>query len=231
MEPKDLKPVWPDIRKWLLFFTICTGISGLMLMIVNCQHHKNATVPKERTVHYEFDKTVDSFVNESKTKPEASFEKTKISAPDITSMEEIQIEDNDSPSTEYSKNFTVPSINKIITMPGDDNNSSTDEIYYKAEEMPKFNGERYESFRDWIAAKVQYPEIAAENGITGRVVIQFAINITGNVCDVIVVKGVDPCLDQEAIRVISSSPKWTPGKIKGHPVKVQFNFPVFFDLK
>jgi protein TonB len=86
-------------------------------------------------------------------------------------------------------------------------------------------------FKDWIAANVKYPEIAEENGISGRVVIQFTVNPLGNICNVIIVKGVDPSLDQEAIRVISASPKWIPGKIKGHPVRVQFNFPVYFVLK
>ena len=70
-----------------------------------------------------------------------------------------------------------------------------------------------------------------ENGISGRVFVQFAVGSDGKVTDVVVVRGVDPALDKEAVRVIKSSPKWTAGKQRGRPVKVQFTFPVVFVLQ
>ena len=231
MEPNNHNPVYQVLSKWLLFFTIIIVIAGISLIIVNCQRYQNAKVPKDRTVHFETDYTVDSFVYKYNIKPNYLINKPKISEPYINYNEDTQIDYNDNPSTEYSKNFTVPSIDKIIMNPGDDKTPLTDDIYYKADEMPMFNGGNYEMFKDWIAENVQYPDIAAENGISGRVVIQCSVNSMGNICDVTVVKSVDPSLDQEAIRVISASPKWIPGKIKGQPVKVQFNFTVYFILK
>jgi protein TonB len=82
-----------------------------------------------------------------------------------------------------------------------------------------------------VAKTLKYPEIAAENGIQGKVFVQFAVNAKGEVTDVVVVRGVDPALDAEAVRVIKSSPKWAPGKQRGRPVKVQFTFPVVFVLQ
>ena len=76
-----------------------------------------------------------------------------------------------------------------------------------------------------------YPEIAKENGVQGRVTMQFTVNPDGSVKNVKVLRGVDPSLDQEAVRVISMSPKWTPGKQRDRAVKVTYTFPVIFQLR
>lgn len=109
--------------------------------------------------------------------------------------------------------------------------SNTGEIYFIVDEMPKFNGGTTEKFREWIATQLVYPAIAAKNGISGRVFVQFIVNPKGKVTDVIVVRGVDPALDKEALRVVRSSPDWEPGKQKGKPVSVQFTFPIIFILQ
>jgi TonB family protein len=75
---------------------------------------------------------------------------------------------------------------------------------------------------------LRYPEEAAKNKIGGRVFVQFVVNSSGIVKDVIVVRGAHPALNAEAVRVIKSSPKWTPGKQRGKNVNVQFTFPVIF---
>jgi len=75
------------------------------------------------------------------------------------------------------------------------------------------------------------PEIAQANGVSGRVFVQFDIDIQGNIDNICFVRGVDPSLDKEAIRVIKSSPKWFPGKQKGQPVRVRFTFPIAFQLQ
>jgi protein TonB len=76
-----------------------------------------------------------------------------------------------------------------------------------------------------------YPEVAKENGIQGRVTLQFVVDTDGSVRDVKVIRGVDPALDKEAVRVVSSSPKWTPGRQRDKPVKVRYIFPVIFQLR
>lgn len=109
--------------------------------------------------------------------------------------------------------------------------SSEEEVFVIVENMPTFKGGDMNKFRMWVSKSLRYPDVAAENGIAGRVFVQFAVNSKGEVCDVVVVRGVDQALDKEAVRVIKGSPKWSPGKQRGRPVKVQFTFPVVFVLQ
>jgi len=106
-----------------------------------------------------------------------------------------------------------------------------EEVFFIVEDMPSFQGKGQEGFRTWIAKNLRYPEIAAENGISGKVYVQFAVNSKGQVVDAVVVRGVDPALDKEAVRVVTGSPKWSPGKQRGKAVKVQFTFPINFVLQ
>jgi len=106
-----------------------------------------------------------------------------------------------------------------------------EEVFFIVEDMPSFQGKGQEGFRSWIAKNLRYPEIAAENGISGKVYVQFAVNSKGQVVDAVVVRGVDPALDKEAARVVMASPKWAPGKQRGKAVKVQFTFPINFVLQ
>jgi TonB family protein len=106
------------------------------------------------------------------------------------------------------------------------------EIFYVVEEMPTFNGgEAAEEFRRFIAQNLRYPESAAKDSISGRVIVQFCVNHEGKVVDPLVVRSVSPALDEEAIRVVSSSPLWTPGKQRGKKVNVLFTFPINFVLQ
>ena len=109
--------------------------------------------------------------------------------------------------------------------------AAEEEVFFIVEDMPSFKGEGQDGFRKYIAENLHYPEVAAENGISGRVFVQFAVNSKGQVVDAVVVRGVDPALDKEALRVVTSSPKWAPGKQRGKPVKVQFTFPINFVLQ
>lgn len=99
------------------------------------------------------------------------------------------------------------------------------------EEKPKFQGGDQNDFTKWVFKNIVYPEIAKENGVSGRVTLQFTVDTKGKVTDIKVVRGVDSSLDKEAVRVVSSSPAWTPGKQSGKPVKVRFTFPVIFQLR
>ena len=99
------------------------------------------------------------------------------------------------------------------------------------EHKPKFQGGDANDFSKWVNSKLVYPEIAKENGVQGRVTLQFTVGADGIVSNVKVLRGVDPSLDKEAVRVVSSSPKWTPGKQRDRNVKVTYTFPVIFQLK
>ncbi len=107
-----------------------------------------------------------------------------------------------------------------------------DDVFVIVEDMPTFNiGEPALEFRKYIAANLEYPEIAAENGVMGKVTVKFVVNAQGRVVDAEVVKGADPALDKEAIWVVMSSPLWTPGRQRGKAVSVMFFFPISFVLQ
>lgn len=117
--------------------------------------------------------------------------------------------------------------------------SSTDdpedinEIYqvYNIQEQPTFMGKDYNEFGRYIAKNMIYPLLAIDNGIQGMVVVEFVVDIDGSVTNLRVLRSVDPLLDREAIRIISSSPRWEPGKHNGKPQRVSFSFPIIFKLK
>ncbi|TLX76889.1 energy transducer TonB [Labilibacter sediminis] len=103
-------------------------------------------------------------------------------------------------------------------------------VFFIVEEMPVFPGGDTE-LRKYIAQSVKYPVIAQENGIQGRVYVQFVVGTDGAVTQVKVARGVDPNLDKEAIRVVQSMPKWKPGKQRGKAVKVSYTVPINFVLQ
>ncbi len=97
-------------------------------------------------------------------------------------------------------------------------------------EKPKFNGEDANAFQNWVKKSIQYPIDAKNDGIQGRVTVEFVIHSDGSVSDAKVLRGVSSSLDKEAIRVVSRSPKWTPGYQDGRPVAVKMTVPVIFQL-
>lgn len=82
----------------------------------------------------------------------------------------------------------------------------------------------------YLSNTIQYPVVAEENGVQGRVIVTFVVERDGSITDVKVVKSVAPSLDREAVRVVRSMPKWTPGKQKGDAVRVKYTMPVTFRL-
>lgn len=109
--------------------------------------------------------------------------------------------------------------------------SSDDEPFLIAEDMPKFEGGDLMKFRSWVQSKVSYPTIATENGIQGRVTLQFVIEKDGSLSNITVLQNPDRSLTEEAIRVLKTSPKWTPGKQRNLPVRVKYTLPVDFRLQ
>jgi protein TonB len=104
------------------------------------------------------------------------------------------------------------------------------EVFVVVEEMPSFPGGETELFK-FIYDNIKYPEIAKENNIQGKVILRFCVTYKGTVDQVSVVRGVDPSLDEEAVRVIKMLPLWKPGKQGGKPVNVWYSVPISFQLK
>lgn len=99
------------------------------------------------------------------------------------------------------------------------------------EEKPSFQGGDANQFSKWVNSQLVYPEIAKDNGVQGRVTLQFTVMTDGTVAHVKVLRGVGPALDKEAVRVVSMSPKWKPGKQRDRAVPVTYTFPVIFALR
>ncbi len=125
-----------------------------------------------------------------------------------------------------------------ITAPETTDNQSSpatvnddEEVFFIVEDMPGFRGGGQDEFRQYISENLRYPQTAAENGVAGRVFVQFVVKADGSVADARIVRGIDPSLDREAMRVVMSSPKWDPGRQRGEPVSVAFTFPINFVLE
>ncbi len=138
---------------------------------------------------------------------------------DVDIEDELEIDD-----TEADQETAV----EIVEIDQEEEVEET-QVFYIVENMPEFPGGDA-ALRSYINQHVVYPEIAKENGIQGRVFVQFVVNQKGEVEQVKVVRGVDPALDKEAVRVISSLPKWKPGSQRGKPVKVSYTVPINFQL-
>ena len=102
-------------------------------------------------------------------------------------------------------------------------------VYDVVEVMPQFPGGQIAMLK-YIMENIKYPEQAMKEGIQGRVTVRFIVEKDGRVSNVRLLRSVQPALDKEAIRVVKSMPKWTPGKHNGKPVRVRFNLPVMFKL-
>lgn len=122
-----------------------------------------------------------------------------------------------------SNNMAVVNFDNLNYAP-----EETDEIipFIPSEDMPVFPG----NVQKWIGKNVKYPQLALEHGLQGKVFVQFVIEKDGSVSNIKVVRGVDSSLDKEAVRVISTMPKWKPGKQRGKPVRVAYTLPIAFQL-
>jgi protein TonB len=105
-----------------------------------------------------------------------------------------------------------------------------EEIFHHAEQMPRFPGGDEELLK-WLGSNIQYPTIASEQGIQGRVTLRFVVRPDGSIDDIQIVKSLEPSCDREAIRAVRKMPKWIPGRQNGNPVSVYFNLPVVFRLQ
>ena len=102
-----------------------------------------------------------------------------------------------------------------------------DKVYDVVEQQPEFPGGT-SGLAKWLGDNIKYPAEAAKQGIEGRVIVQFVVGIDGTVSNVKLMRPVNPLLDQEALRVVTAMPKWTPGKQDGKPVAVKYTIPVTF---
>ncbi|MBE6262366.1 MAG: energy transducer TonB [Prevotella sp.] len=134
----------------------------------------------------------------------------------------------------YSSTYPVVKIPKQeikeVTPTKNSKISKSKKIYDVVDEMPVFPGGNG-ALLEYLATHVKYPVVAQENGVQGHVIVSFVVECDGSIADVRVERSVDPSLDREAIRVVSSMPRWSPGKLNGYIVRVKYSAPVAFKLQ
>ena len=155
--------------------------------------------------------------------------------PEAPKMEEVlEIMDNDSEveeSTIQASDDTQAAVEvKYTPVEVEEEEVEEQQIFQVVEEMPEFPGGMGECMK-FLGKNIKYPTISQENGVQGRVIVQFVVNTDGSIVEPVVVRGVDPYLDKEALRVIASMPKWKPGKQRGKEVRVKYTVPVTFRLQ
>lgn len=155
--------------------------------------------------------------------------------PEAPKVEEVlQIADNDAnvEETTIQSNEDKGEAVEIKYVPAvvEEEEVEEQQIFQVVEEMPEFPGGMAECMK-FLAKDIKYPTIAQENGVQGRVIVQFVVNKDGTIVDPVVVRSVDPYLDKEALRVIKAMPKWKPGKQRGKAVRVKYTVPVTFRLQ
>ena len=143
---------------------------------------------------------------------------------DVELEQQEIISSEDDASAAQQETFVAPVVEE------EEEEEAAQQIFTVVEKQPEFPGGTAQLFK-FFGKPIKYPVIAQENGIQGRVVCSFVVNRDGSIVDIQVMRGVDPSLDKEAIRVISEMPKWKPGEQRGKPVRVRFILPVQFRLQ
>ena len=154
---------------------------------------------------------------EMKTQDELKETKTAIGAFDVKGNDE-------------SGGTVLKAVEDIATPEPPKQEAEQNKVFDVVEQQPQFPG-GMGALNQWLGSNIKYPAMAAENGIEGRVIVQFVVERDGSVSGVHVVRGVDPSLDKEATRVVAQMPKWIPGKQNGSAVRVKYTVPVTFRLQ
>lgn len=154
---------------------------------------------------------------EMKTQDELKETKTAIGAFDVKGNDE-------------AGGTVLKAVEEIATPEPPKQEAEQNKVFDVVEQQPQYPG-GMGALNQWLGSNIKYPAMAAENGIEGRVIVQFVVERDGSVSGVHVVRGVDPSLDKEATRVVSAMPKWIPGKQNGSAVRVKYTVPVTFRLQ
>ncbi len=141
----------------------------------------------------------------------------------VLSIEKAQVSTDELLASDNSEQLEVIAIGTGEDLLSGQDGAATDEPFFMVEVMPVFKGGDINKFRDWVQKRTNYPQVAIDNRIQGRVFLTFIVEQDGSVSNVTIVKGVDPIIDIEAVKALQASPKWSPGLQRGQPVRVRFS--------
>jgi len=195
---------------------------------------KEAKVEKKEQIKVEPEKTVERVKSSVKFTAPVIKKDNLVKEEDEIKLDEIEksnkaigaltVEGNDEVGGE------VLQLREQIAAPEPPKPAEENKVHDFVEQMPSFPG-GMGALMSWLSQNIKYPIIAAENGVEGRVIVQFVVEKDGSITDVKIAKSVDPSLDKEATRVVSSMPHWIAGRQNGNPVRVKYTVPVTFKLQ
>lgn len=229
MEIKKSKKA--DLKNWKLFFTECGFIFALLVVFLAFEWtSKEKKTSLLEDVNQELIEEEMVPITQETPPPPPEINKIPVLSDQIDIVDdEIKVDDNII-NLEDDANLGVEIMDYVEDV--EDEVVEEEAIPFQlVEQKPSFNGGDANEFSKWVNQRLVYPEIAKENGVQGRVMLQFTVNADGSVSNVKVLRGVDASLDKEAVRVVSSSPKWKPGRQRDRAVKVTYTFPVIFQLR
>ncbi|HEY3369886.1 MAG TPA: TonB family protein [Prolixibacteraceae bacterium] len=232
-------------HKWgiiaaLIFFALVICLPILYKQIIEITKERNVVVTTLSNIEIEqkVEKPKDIIIEKPVVPLKSSI---KFTPPVIKPDEEVQEEEEIKTQEELTKtDVTISTANiegtddaNAIDI-GDLNNQivaedSTAAPYTVVEQMPEYPGGEA-ALRKYLSNNVHYPQIATENGVQGKVYVNFVVDRDGGISNVKVVRGVDSALDKEAVRVVKAMPKWIPGKQNGETVRVSYTVPINFVL-
>lgn len=159
--------------------------------------------------------------------PEPEAPKVEVQLP-----EEFKVVDNEKEvakvvlvSNDEGKKLPPPT----VVVPDKGGDEEAEQIFTVVEVQPEFPG-GFAALNKYLSQNIVYPQIAADNGVHGKVIVGFVVEKDGSISQIKVLRGVDPELDKEAMRVVKSMPKWKPGQQQGRAVRARFTLPVTFQL-
>jgi len=167
-------------------------------------------------------------ITEQKVKPPPVKPPPQITIINIV-KDNVKVETDIEIDIEFDENTAME---EYIFVPDDEEEEEVEEkhIFLVVENMPEYPGGEAAMYK-FIGANIEYPRMAKESGISGRVFVTFVVERDGSVTDVQILRGIGGGCDEEAIRVIEAMPKWSPGKQRGKPVRVQYRMPIKFTLQ
>ncbi len=196
----------------------------LVAGVFDQQEKKVSTTPASTA------KSAPSNVKTTQNKPVQKKVKTTTTTTTVTKEVVVEEVSSEKDRTKIGKNENEEE--EIPFIPIKKEYGQDDEVPFQIVEVkPTFQGGDENAFTKWVFEQLKYPADAVKGKVQGRVILQFVVDENGNVGNVKVVRGVAPSLDQEALRVVAMSPKWTPGTQRGKNVKVRYVFPVIFQLR
>jgi len=175
-------------------------------------------------------------IKEVKQQEAPKMESVKFTVPIVTTEEVTEVTTTEELNASNPGTTTQEGEEGFMGMPDGDGgdqvigNTGTDEVFTVVEQMPEFPGGEA-ALTDYLDKNMQYPQMAREQGIQGKVWIGFIIDKFGNVKNVEVLRGIGGGCDEEAKRVIEGMPRWNPGKQSGRPVVVKYRYPINFTLR